>query len=71
MDIISLLTLVFFPVIPSPTSVKGTLLGLRFATENPLKMRKNAFYFTLKSLFILKISEFLSLLFCRVTKQLG
>ena len=36
---------------------KGALSGLRqfLATESPLKMMKNAFYFTLKSLFVLKI----------------
>ena len=42
---------------------KGTLSGLRqvFATdESPLKIMKNAFYFTLKVLFILKIFKFLS-----------
>ena len=31
-----------------------------FATENPLKMMKNAFHFTLKALFILEIFKFLS-----------
>ena len=42
--------------------VKGTLSGLRqlLATESPLKMMKSAFYFTLKSLFVLKIFKFLS-----------
>ena len=40
---------------------KGVLLGLRFlATESPLKMMKNAFYFTSKALFVLKIFNFLS-----------
>ena len=36
---------------------KGALSGLRqfLATESPLKMMKNAFYFTLKALFVLKI----------------
>ena len=35
--------------------VKGALSGLRqlLATESPLKMMKNAFYFTLKALFVL------------------
>ena len=28
--------------------------------ESPLKMMKNAFYFTLKALFVLKIFKFLS-----------
>ena len=42
--------------------IKGTLSGLRqFLThESPLKMMKNAFYFTLKALFNLKIFKFLS-----------
>ena len=36
--------------------VKGALSGLRqiLATENPLKVMKNAFYFTSKALFVLK-----------------
>ena len=42
--------------------IKGPLLGLRqfLVTENPLKMMKNNFYFTLKALFVLKIFIFLS-----------
>ena len=41
---------------------KGALSGLRkfLAIESPLKMMKNAFHFTLKSLFVLKIFKFLS-----------
>ena len=41
---------------------KGTLSGLKqfLATEIPLKMMKNVFYFTLKAFFILKIIKFLS-----------
>ena len=41
---------------------KGAISGLRqfLATERPLKMMKNAFYFTLKALFILEIFKFLS-----------
>ena len=49
-----------------PTNrVKGALSGLRqfLATESPLKMMKNAFYFTSKPLFVLKIFKFLSWLF--------
>ena len=51
--------------------MKGTLSGLRklSATENPLKLIKNYFYFTLKALFILKIFKFLSGLFGHVEKQ--
>ena len=42
--------------------IKDTLSGLRqfLATESPLKTRKNAFYFTLKALLVLKIFQFLS-----------
>ena len=41
---------------------KGTLSGLRqfMAIESPLKMMKNAFYFTSKSLFVLRIFTFSS-----------
>ena len=41
--------------------VKGTLSGLRkfLKAESSLKMMKNAFYFTLKALFALKIFTFL------------
>ena len=42
--------------------LKGALSSLRqfLATESPLKITKNAFYFTLKALFILQIFDFLS-----------
>ena len=42
--------------------VKGTILGLRqfLATEYPLRMIKNPFYFTSTALFFLKIFKFLS-----------
>ena len=42
--------------------LKGTLKGLRqfLITESPLKMMKNAFYFTLKAPFVLKVLKFLS-----------
>ena len=42
--------------------IKGALSGLRqfLATESPLKMKKNAFYFISKALFVLKIFNFLS-----------
>ena len=41
---------------------KGALSDLRIflATERPLKMMKNGFYFTLKALFILKIFKVFS-----------
>ena len=35
-------------------------------TESPIKMMKNAFYFPLKSIFVLKILRFLSWLFGNV-----
>ena len=40
--------------------IKGALSGQRqlLATESPLKMMKNAFYFTSKALFVLKILSF-------------
>ena len=52
--------------------IKGALSGLRqfLAIENPLKMMKNAFYFTSKALFVLKVFKFLSWLFGHVAKQL-
>ena len=42
---------------------KGALSVLRqfLATESPLKMMKNAFYFTLKAFFVLKTFKFLFL----------
>ena len=51
---------------------KGALSCLRqfLATVSPLKTIKNAFYFTLKALFVLKIVKFLSLLFGHVEKRL-
>ena len=41
------------------------------AAKSPLKMLKNAFYFTSKALSVLKIFKFLSLLFGHVAKRLG
>ena len=53
-------------------SLKGALPGLiKFlAIESSLKMMKNAFYFTSKARFVLKIFKFLSSLFDHVIKQL-
>ena len=44
------------------TCFKGALSGLRqfLATESPLKMTKNALYFTSRAVFVLKIFKFLS-----------
>ena len=49
---------------------KGVLSGLRqfLATKNPLKMMKNPFCFTSKSLFGLKIFNFMSRLFWSCSK---
>ena len=57
---------------PRIVEVKGALSGLRqfWAIENPLKIIKNAFYFTSKALFVLKIFKFLSWLFGHVAKRL-
>ena len=51
---------------------KGALSALRqfLAIESPLKMMKNAFYFTSKALFVLKIFKFLSWLFGHLVKRL-
>ena len=52
--------------------IKVVFSGLRYflATESPLKIMRNAFYFTLKALFVLKIFKFLFWLFGHVGKQL-
>ena len=52
--------------------LKEALEGLRqfLITENLLKMMKNAFYSTLKILFVLKIFKFLPWLFGHVEKPL-
>ena len=54
-------------------SFKGALSGLRqfLETKSPLKMMKNAFYFTSKARFVFKIFKFLSWLFGHVAKRLG
>ena len=51
---------------------KDALSGLRplLATESPLKIMKNAFNFTLKALFFLKIYNFLLWLFGHLEKLL-
>ena len=54
------------------SNLKGALSGLRqfVATESSLKMMENAFYFTSKAFFVLKIFKFLSWLFGHVAKRL-
>ena len=44
------------------TDSKGTLSGVRqfLATQSPLKVLKNAFYFTSKAPFVLEIFKYLS-----------
>ena len=51
--------------------IKGALSSLRqfLATDSPLKMMKNAFYFTLKALLVLKIFKLLSSIFGHVEKR--
>ena len=53
--------------------MKGAHSGLAqcLAAEGPLKMMKDAFYFMSKALSVLKIFNFLSWLFCHVTKRLN
>ena len=52
--------------------IEGVLSLLRqfLATESPLRMKKNAFCFTLKALFVLKIFIFLTWLLGHVKKRL-
>ena len=52
---------------------KGALSGLRqfLATESPLKLMKNTFYFISKDLFVLKIFKFLSRIFGHAAKRLA
>ena len=64
---------------------KGALSGLRqfLATKSPLKMMKNAVYFTSKALFVLKIFNFIILdtrlslkkhletVLCKINKIIG
>ena len=52
--------LIFTP--RSNESIKGAFLALKqiaMTTESPLKMMKNAFYFTLNALFVVKIFKVL------------
>ena len=53
---------IFFVFVEGSNFFKGALSGLIqfLAIEGPLKMMKNAFYFTSKALFVLKIFKFLS-----------
>ena len=44
--------------------------GQFLATESPLKIMENVFYFTLKALFVTKMFQILSWLFGYVSKRL-
>ena len=52
--------------------INCALSGLRqfLASENPLKMMENGFYFTLEVIFVLKMFKFLSWFFDHVEKWL-
>ena len=70
--ILSHMQFIFDDAETSKSILKGAFSGLRqFLTfESPLKMMKNAFYFTLKARFVLKIFKLLSWLFDHVEKRL-
>ena len=55
-------TNVFFPLLKVGLSPSKNFFVICL-TESPLKMMKNAFYFILKALFVLKIFKFFSRLF--------
>ena len=57
---------------PTEEIIKGAHLGLRrfLTTESFLKMMKNVFCFTVKSLFVLKIFQVMSSFFGHVKKRL-
>ena len=56
-----LLTFIKHPTLMKKNLMKYTITGLRLlATERLLEIIKNAFYFTLKALFVLKIFKFSS-----------
>ena len=66
-----LLTFISHPTLMKKNLMKYTITGLRLlATERLLEIIKNAFYFTLKALFVLKIFKFSSWLFAHVAKPL-
>ena len=50
----------FLLIVKTQEEKKGALSGLKqpLAAVSPLKMMKNAFYFTSKALFVLKIFKF-------------
>ena len=64
-------TILFLQTMQFLITLKGALLGLTqfLPTESATKVMKNAFYFTLKALFILKIFQFLYWLLGHVEKR--
>ena len=67
---ITLYTAVWSHLLKKSLKVHSHVWDYFLATERPLKMTKNAFYFTSKALFVLKIFKFLSWLFGHVGKRL-
>ena len=64
----------FCPKRSTTTKVKSALSGLRqfLANERPLKMMKNAFYFTLKALFKLPyslVNKQLQCTYCPISRE--
>ena len=53
-----------------PLKARSQGWGNFWQLKTPLKMMKNAFYFSIKALFVLKIFKFLSWLFGHVEKRL-
>ena len=72
MEVIYFICKNMFQIKQKDVNIKGALSGLRqfLATESPLKMVKNTFYFTLKCLFILKIFTLLRCFFDHALKRL-
>ena len=65
-DLINIFQMIYFKVGLSPSKKICVICFI----ESPLKVMKNAFYFILKALFVLKIFKFLSRLFGHVGKRL-
>ena len=71
-NLVVLMPTVMFQNWAVKTGIKAALSSLRqfLAIESPLKMMKNAFYFTLKARQVLKIFNFLSWICANVEKEL-
>ena len=68
--IISLHLVEFAPAVKSDSHLPKRFFIICF-TDSPSKLMKNAFYFILKVLFVLKIFKLLSWLFGHVEKSAG